>query len=155
MNTDEKNKFASTSNQFDPDMRKDKYDEFKHDKEFQHSDKRKKQYTTDITDQTGQTQHDPYNEKLQHHRSSGIDFNREESPSDKDLYHGDLIEHKRHIYHKPRDYTTLTTDDPKVRLHDLEKVKQHKVERVHEKRDQFPEIHNPNDRMHMRHAPHK
>jgi hypothetical protein len=155
MNSDEKNKFGTTANQFDPDMRRDRYDEVKNDRNFQHSDKRNKQFTASESE-SGQIKHDPFNEKFIHKPKANENIHAEEMPTDKDLYHGDLIEHKRHIYQKPHAKEDKIIDmiDPKGHSHDTEKIKQHKVERVHEKRDQFPEIHNPNDNRHMRHAPH-
>jgi hypothetical protein len=130
MDTDEKNKFASISNAFDPDMNKDKYDEAKHDKQFQQSHKRNKNYMADITDNAHptHTQHDPYNIKHQKAKKQGL--NVEEEPTDKDI----LANH-----HHTGDDKHHEFKGDKFIVHNESKHQQHINEVVQDKRGQYPQ----------------
>ncbi len=99
MNSDEKNRFSSNTNEFDPDFRrKDKYDTAKDDKQFMKGHKRTNEDPKDVNFSGKGIHHDPHNEHLkdpnrlnkkynQSLESDGFDFNREESPTNRDLHH--------------------------------------------------------------------
>ena len=159
MNTDEKNKFSSNSKEFDPDMREDRYDEIKRDKEYQHSDKRNKNYLYDQTpDSYGKNviKHDPYNvrnkdidrknRKINKPTDmDGWDINREEQPTNRDLHRTkEDIPHKN-IHHKEVKESFVTKD----------KSIEYRNEKIKEKRAQYPEIHNPLDKSHAKRITHK
>jgi hypothetical protein len=153
MDTDEKNKFSSIINEFDPDLRreKDKYDIAKEDKSYQRSHHHP--LGTLHSHPSKVKEHDPFNTKLnedfdRHNKKLNTftdmdrrDINIEESPTNKEIHrqheHG---RHQRHDVHtEPINIFNMDNDANKKVLHP-----EYKKEKIHEKINQFPEMSNYN-----------
>jgi hypothetical protein len=144
MNTDEKNKYSTTINDFDPDMtrEKDKSEVGKEDKSFQRSH----HHPIDLHPHRSKLiEHDPYNTKLNqdidrknkklnsYTDSDRRDINIEETPTNRDLHkEHKSSRHQKHVVN--REPINLANEDSKKELHP-----QYKTEVIHDKFTQFPE----------------
>jgi hypothetical protein len=168
MKSDEKNQFSSNKNEFDPDMRNDKYEELKKDEHFQTSDKRNKNYTYDDTEEgygKRVKHHDPHNESQKDldrknrnlnepTNMDGWDLNREESPTTHELHR---VNQEKHHHHYDQNAKTKQPDNnPSIEhtIHNPSKQQRFMNEVIHVKNTQFPENYNQHS-SHNRHASNK
>ena len=148
MDTDEKNKFSSIINEFDPDFtrEKDKYDIAKEDRKFQ----RDHHHPMDLhPDRSKLNEHDPYNTKLNldpDRKNKKLntftdmdkwDINIEESPTNKQLHREH--EHGRHQRHdvdtSPKNMANLDYERSRNVVNP-----QFKTEKLYEKMNEDPHV---------------
>jgi hypothetical protein len=123
MDTDEKNKYSSIINEFDPDFRreKDKYDVAKEDKEFQRSHHHPignlHSHPSKIVE------HDPFNVK--HPTTTGTSTHESS--------------HRHEVHPEPMKIMNLEDESNRKIIHP-----EYRTEKIYDKMNEFPEMPNSN-----------
>jgi hypothetical protein len=157
MDTDEKNKFSSNINEFDPDFtrEKDRYDVAKEDRMFQRHAGVPLDLRPENKGKPHHEQTDPFNVPLkdidrknrnlnENYDMDSRDINREESPNNKQLH----LHNEREIKQTKKNphelgHTANKSLEAELGAYSGNMFPQNRTERISEKRDEFPGILDP------------